>query len=577
MVVNKLNWLIGGEAGYGIMSIGLAFSKTCSRGGLHIFDYPEYPSLIRGGHNVYYVCVDEKEIFSQKRAVNLLVALNRETIDLHKSELSDDAGIIYDPESVKIGKSEFDSKISLFPVPLLKFAQDIGKDKIMMNTVALGSSIAVVDYDFALLDSVIRDQFTGKGEDIINTNISTAKAGYDYVKNNFKKEFTYKLKKSGKEKYMVLTSNDAFCLGAIKAGCKFLAAYPMTPINSILHYLKSKEKECKMVVIQPEDEIAAINIAIGAAYAGVRSMTCSSGGGFSLMVEALGMAGMSETPLVIVESQRGSPSSGLPTWTEQGDLRFLMHASQGEFPRIIIAPGDVKDAFYFGMDAFNLAEKYQMPVFLIMDKYISESHKSTTKFDEGLIKIDRGLLITNDAKIGEKYERYRITKSGISQRAIPGLKNRLVMTSSYEHSEIGLFDEGAENHIKMMEKRLHKLKLAAEDVPKPALYGPKKAKLTIIGWGSTKGPILEAMKTLNEKRDLVNYLQITTILPFPANFVKKILDSNKTIVLENNATGQLISVIKENTLKTPDYSYLKYDGRPFYPEDIVKKVRGLIK
>jgi len=307
-IVNKLNWLIGGEAGYGIMSIGVAFSKICSRGGLHIFDYVEYPSLIRGGHNAYYVSVEDKEVFSQKRDVNLLIALNRETIDLHKNELSPDAGIIYDSETVKIGK--FSPKISLYPVPLIKFAQEIGKDKLMMNTVALGACVAVVDYDFDLLASVIKEQFTGKGDEIVNVNINSARAGYDYVKKNFKNKFHYQLKKTGKGKSMIVSGNDAFCLGAIKAGCKFLAAYPMTPINSILHYMKAKEKECNFVVVQPEDEIAAINIAIGASYAGVRSMTCSSGGGFSLMVEALGMAGITETPLVIVESGRGGPAQG---------------------------------------------------------------------------------------------------------------------------------------------------------------------------------------------------------------------------------------------------------------------------
>ena len=574
-IVNKLNWLIGGEAGYGIMSIGVAFSKICSRGGLHIFDYVEYPSLIRGGHNAYYVSVEDKEVFSQKRDVNLLIALNRETIDLHKNELSPDAGIIYDSETVKIGK--FSPKISLYPVPLIKFAQEIGKDKLMMNTVALGACVAVVDYDFDLLASVIKEQFTGKGDEIVNVNINSARAGYDYVKKNFKNKFHYQLKKTGKGKSMIVSGNDAFCLGAIKAGCKFLAAYPMTPINSILHYMKAKEKECNFVVVQPEDEIAAINLAIGASYAGVRSMTCSSGGGFSLMVEALGMAGITETPLVIVESGRGGPSSGLPTWTEQGDLRFLMHASQGEFPRIILAPGDVDDCFYFGMQAFNLAEKYQLPVFLIMDKYVSESHKSTKKFNDKLIKIERGLLIDEDGKLGEKYERYKFTDSGISKRAVPGLKNRVVMTSSYEHSELGLFDDGAENHVRMMDKRLGKLKLALKDAPKPVLYGPKKAKLTIIGWGSTKYPILEALKTLNEKKAVANYLQITSIIPFHSDIVAKVMDSSKTLIIENNATAQLRGVIRENTLKTPDYTYLKYDSRPFYPEDIVKKVHGLIK
>ena len=434
--VNDLNWKIAGEAGYGIKSVGLMFSKTCIRGGLQIFDYSEYPSLVRGGHNTYQVNVGEDEKFAPKVLVNLLVALNQNTIDFNKDELAKGAGLIYDNEDKKIDVSFIDEKkYTLFPIPLTKLAEDAGGKKVMRNSVSLGASIGLINYDFDLLKSVIEDAFEKKGEEIVDMNIKIAKAGYDYVKENFDVEkFPFHLKPIKGPKRMVLTANEAIALGAIQAGCKFMSAYPMTPASSILHYMAANAEKHSIVVKQTEDELSAMTMGLGANFAGVRAMTCTSGGGFALMVEALGLSGITETPMVIAEVMRPGPATGLPTWTEQADLRFLIHAAQGEFPRIIIAPGDIGEAFYGTHHAFNLAEKYQLPVFVLSDKFISESYKSEEFFDVKKLKIERGEMISDaQLKKAKDYKRYKFTDTGVSPRSIPGQQGGIYDANSDEH------------------------------------------------------------------------------------------------------------------------------------------------
>lgn len=573
--INNFNWKIGGEAGYGIKAIGQMFSQTASRGGLHIFDYSEYPSLIRGGHNTYQVNVQEREVFSQKRAVNLLAALNQDTIDFHLTELSRDAGVIYDNED-KIDVSALkNKKITLFPIPLTRLAKEAGGKEVMRNSIALGASVALVNYEFDLLKGVIEDTFKSKGEKIVSLNVKLAETGFNYAREKFSvDDFPYQLKKIAGPKRMVLSASEAIGLGAIKAGCKLLSAYPMTPSTPILHYLATQEKNHNIIVKQPEDEISAMTMVIGANYAGVRAMTCTSGGGFSLMVEGLGLAGMTETPLVIVEAQRPGPATGLPTWTEQGDLRFLMHAAQGEFPRVIIAPGDVEEAFYHTQIAFNLAEKYQMPVFILSDKFLSESNKSQEFFDSQKTKIERGALLSKiELKKEKVYKRYALTSNGVSPRSIPGQIGGIFNANSDEHDEYGFSSDEAENRVRMMEKRMAKLEEAKKELPAPIIYGPEKAEVTLVGWGSTKGPILEAMKLLEKEGVKVNFLHLIYVHPFPQEKVTEVLQNAKTLVLiENNFTAQLGSLIREHTGIDIEKKLLKYNGRPFYPDEIGKYV-----
>lgn len=579
MTVNNFQWKIGGEAGYGIMSSGAMFSQIMLKSGLYVFDYPEYPSLIRGGNNTYQVRVSSEKIYSQVWPVNLLVALNQETVDLHKEELSFDAGVIYNTDNTKIDSTHFRPTVKLYPIPLDTIAEKEGGNKLMRNTVAIGASLALLGNDFNLLKDIINATFSGKkdGQSICEANIKAGQAGYNYIKKNFPEPFNYKIEKLENPNRMILTGNEAIVWGAIKAGCKFFAGYPMTPASSILHNMAQQARNYNIIVKHTEDEISAINMACGAGYTGVRAMTATAGGGFSLMVEALGMAGMMEIPLVIVEAMRPGPSTGLPTWTGQGDLKFLLSASQDEFPRFVLAPSDVEQCFYLTQEAFNLAEKYQTPVIIITDKYLAESRKWVEKFDSNKIKIARGDILGVDELLKmDDYKRYLETKSGVSPRSLPGLISGEHIANSDEHNENGFSDEGSEVRIKMMDKRFRKMEIAKNSIPEPVLIGEKKADCTLIGWGSTRGPILEAMKILAEKGIKTNYLQIVYLNPFPARKVNEVLDkAKKTVLIENNKTAQLASLIKEKTGRDVDYELLKYDGRPFYPEEIFNSIKEI--
>lgn len=579
-----IQWLIGGEAGYGIMTTGMMMSKIFARHGLSVFDYVEYPSLIRGGHNAYYVRGSDEQIFSQKKTIDILVALNRETVDLHKHELSENAAVVYDNETIEVKTDEFSVPVELYPVPFLKLAKEQGADKLMINTVAVGASLGLFSENFAILAEILKATFTRKGEPIVVLNTNTAKAGYDFVKANHAQAFPIKVTKTEK-KQMLVGGGEAVGMGAIRAGLKFAAIYPMTPINSVMNYLSSKAHEYSLVIKEPEDEIAGINMAIGASFTGVRSLAATSGGGFSLMVEGLGLAAQTETPLVIIEGMRPGPATGLPTWTDQGDVRFVLHAAQGEFPRIVLAPGDFLEAFEFTMKAFNLAEKYQLVVIVLVDKYLMEGRATVDyekfKIQSSKFKIDRGKMLTDqEAAAQQDYKRYALADDGISPRTIPGQKGGIHLAGSDEHDEMGLYNEEADNRIKMMDKRFKKLEtaIANGEFDPPVLHGSSEASLTVVSFGSTKLPILEAMKWLAKEGVSINYLQVAYLSPFPgiqvADIIKK---AKKTMVIENNMHGQFEGLIREHTGLSVNDHLRKYDGRPFYPEEIVMKVKEVLK
>jgi len=575
--MSEFSWKIGGEAGYGIMTTGFIFGKTFVKAGFFAFDTNEYPSLIRGGHNTYTVRVSQEPIFSHVKKIDVLVALTDIAIEKNATEVKKDGFIIYDVGHVKFQKEI--KGVNLIPVPLTQIALEKGKQNIMRNNVALGASFALIDVDPSILYNMIKESFGGKkGQDVADANVNAAKAGYEYVKENFSNIKKIQIKSNGNKKRMYINGNEAIAIGSIKAGCKFYSAYPMTPASSIMHYLASKEFDYNIVVKQTEDEIAAINMAIGANFAGVRAMTATSGGGFALMSEALGLAALTETPLVVVLAQRPGPSTGMPTHTEQGDLRFVMHASNGEFPRVVIAPGDASECFYETFNAFNIAEKYQLPVIIITDKFLAESHTTTEKFFLKSLKIDRGSLLTEEYinKIKD-YKRYENTISGISPRSLPSQENLIFKAATDEHDEYGNINEEADNRVIHVDKRFRKIKVLETEIDGAKVYGDADADVTIIGWGSTKGPIFEAMKILSKKGIKVNYLQILYIMPFPKSKAKIVLDkANKKILVENNKTAQLGSIIKEEIGIDVDYKILKYDGRPFLPEDIATKIEEVL-
>lgn len=561
---------IGGEAGFGIKIAGATLGKVFSRMGYDISDYTEYPSLIRGGHNTFEITIGTN-VFYHQRPIDLLVALNQKTVDSHISEMATGSGIIFDPAKVKVEAKD----IHPYAVPLSEIIKQIGGSDLMKNTVALGAVLAVLGAELGGLLEIIRQAFTKKSEAVVASNLKAGQGGYDFIKKNFKEKFPKTVEKLPPKEQIYLTGNEAVGMGAIAAGCKLFAAYPMTPATSVLEFMAKQGTKTGIVVRQTEDEISALNVAIGAGFTGVRSMVCTSGGGFSLMVEALGLAGITETPVVIFEAQRPGPATGLPTWTEQGDLRFLLHAAQSEFPRMIIAPGDASECFYHTAQAFNFAEKYQMPVFVVSDKDLAESGRTISKFDTARVKIDRG-QITDEAQLASgSFLRYKITESGVSSRSLPGAAGGEYDANSDEHDEYGLSSDDSLNRVNQMDKRMRKLAVALNEVPDPILYGLKNADLTIVSWGSTKGTILQALEELKDQS--VNFLHFIYVWPFPTPNSKKMLtQAKKLMVIENNATGQLDSLIKEFVGRIPEIRCLKYDGRPFWPNEIVDEIKKVM-
>lgn len=578
-MLNNFSWKIGGEAGYGILSAGAMFSRSMIRSGFYVYDYPEYPSLIRGGHNTYEVAVSDKKVYAPRRPINILIALNQDTVDEHRDELSDDAIVIFNEDNTKVPEGFYPDSVSIIGIPLESLAIKAEVGKVARNTVAMGASFALLDLPFDNLKDVIELNFKLKKKDdsIIMANLTAARSGYDFIKENFKKESNYKTKPLENPGRMIMTGNDAMSWGAIQAGCRFYSAYPMTPASSILHTLAAQARKYKLVVKHVEDEISAINAAIGASFAGVRAMTGTSGGGFALMSEAWGMAGIMEVPLVAIEAMRGGPSTGVATWTSQADLKFVLSASQGEFPRFVIAPGDVEQCFSLIQDAFNIADKYQTPVMFLTDKILASSHKWVETEGLKIIPIDRGAVLSEKDLTGsEGYLRHKYTDSGISPRSLPGMKGGEHVLNSDEHNEKGYSEEDAEEVTKMMDKRFRKETTALKEIPPPIFEGDKRADITLISWGSTRGTILEAMDELKKQGKKVNFLQIIYISPFPVYAVKLVFkNAKKVAIIENNKTGQLAGWLREQTGLSPDYKILKYDGRPFFTQELVETIKGL--
>ena len=564
-MTTEINIMVGGEAGQGVQSVGFLLAKAFIRWGYYVFADQDYESRVRGGHNFFRVRAGDNPVNAISEKIDVLIALNKESIDLHRAEIKDDGLVVYDGEKIEQPRSR-----NLLSVPIERLAKDSPGDILMANTVALGATLSLVGYDIELLKGLLTGFFRGEAA---LKNVQAAEAGYRYVQESSTVSFSNKLKKISNVRRMLLNGNEAIALGAIAAGCKFMSAYPMTPVTSIMEYLAGKSEEFGLVVVPAEDEIAAINMVIGAAYAGVRAMTATSGGGFCLMVEGVGLAGMTETPIVVIEGQRAGPAIGLPTRTEQADLEFIIHAAHGEFPRVVFAPATIDDCFWLAVKAFNLAERYQLPVLILSDHYLAGSYFTTDKFDLNRVTIDRGLLFTEN-KGGSEYKRHAYTESGISPRAYPGDKNALVVTDSDEHDEAGHLIEDAETRTKMMDKRLRKLNGLKEETIQPKFYGPANADILLVGWGSTNGVIKEAVDMVNESGGNCGSLHLSQLWPFPVESVTAaIKKARKSYVIENNATGQLAKLIRRETGLSVSNNILKYDGRPFTPTQILRELR----
>lgn len=575
--MNDMTFKIAGAAGQGVESSGAGFAQALAKGGLHIFALQDYMSRIRGGLNFFQVRVHEQPLYCHEDAVHILLPLNLEALETYRDEVVEGGGIIYDEGLEVDRRSIVNRRRKAMPVPLLEIAKEHG-ERVMANTAALGAAAGVVGYSYERLADVIRENFRRKGGEVVAANLRVARAAYLYAGERYAADFAWKLAEvPGAPRRMVMSGNQAIALGALAGGCRFISAYPMTPATSIIVWMAKHERQFGVVTKHAEDEIAAICMAIGANFVGARAMTATSGGGFALMAEALGLAGMNEVPLVVVEAQRGGPSTGLPTRTEQSDLLFLLNASHGEFPRLLLAPGTVEECFECGWRAFNLAETYQTPVIILTDQLLAASLRTVevAAIDFDKVVIDRGKLLGGEEldALTEPYKRHLFTKDGISPRAVPGHPKAVYATASDEHDEFGHITEDPDNRRRMMHKRMQKQEIARRDIAPPTCYGPGEAPLVLVGWGSTYGVLREVVDRLDGKARMVHFRDLW---PFPAPAAAQALRGGKLVVVENNYNGQFKRLLQSETCIQVDHAVLRYDGRPFSPEDVLaglKEVR----
>ncbi|MFA6214833.1 MAG: 2-oxoacid:acceptor oxidoreductase subunit alpha [Candidatus Micrarchaeia archaeon] len=578
-VVNRVNFLIGGPAGSGVATVGTLCAKCLQRSGLSVFGTNDYPSLIKGGHNTYLVSASPEHLYSLVGKPDILIALDKKTVEFHAGEISEGGAIIFDSNKAS-GAEELVKRqdVRMVGVPLSQMAAAAGGE-IMFNTVALGAAMGILALDFAVLENMLGKIWARKGQKVADANIAAAKAGYEFSKSIVNGSFKAKIEFIKREKTLFMNGNEACVAGALRAGCKFVAEYPMSPSSSILHLMAGHERDYGVIVKQTEDETSAANMIAGAAFAGARSMTATSGGGFALMSEAIGMMGIMELPCVIFESQRCGPSTGLPTYTEQADLKFALHTSQGEFPRVVMAPGDANECFLESFNAFNLAELLQLPVIVLIDKYLSESSSTVDDIRNVPLKVERGRLMTDAQMEGaEGFRRYELTANGVSPRSIPGQKNGMHVCSSYEHDETGFTSEEGKMRVSQIDKRAKKLALIPEAYIAPKFFGASEelADILMVCWGSTKGPAREALKMLEAKGVAARLMHICYASPFPVSAVTSALRRAKdAVIFEGNSEAQMRSLILEKTGFYIKRAYLRYDGRPFTPEEMAAHVAGL--
>jgi 2-oxoglutarate/2-oxoacid ferredoxin oxidoreductase subunit alpha len=572
---------IGGEAGQGIATPGDILARIFARRGLHLNAYNAYQSIIRGGHTFLTIRASDSQVTNMGDKLDVLIPLNQDTMNRHLKLLRSGACVIYDGDKLKPG--EHAQGVQLCPMPMKQLC---GANKLGGNTVAIAATLQMIGIEFEPLEQVLTRQFKKKGDAVIAENVSMARAGYDYAATNFK-SFPVKAPK-GPKPLAVVTGNQTAALGGAAAGVKFYAAYPMSPSTGVLMWMAAHARQLGIMVRQVEDEIGVMNMVIGAAHAGCRAMCATSGGGFALMSEAIGMSGMIETPIVCVDVQRAGPATGVPTKTEQGDLWQILGAGQGDYPKIIVAPTTQLDIFKTIIELFNLVDKYQCPGMVLTDLLISEGTSSVDPAELNFnVKIDRGELIFPNGN-GENpfggandnaYLRYKNTKSGISPRAVPGVPGHIHVAATDEHDEDGtLISDEYTNPAKrrmMVEKRARKMETVLAQIAPPKLFGPENAQVTLVGWGSTEGVIREAIEKLAGDEGIVaNHLHLKWIVPFHADEVSRILErSKRVIIVENNYSGQFARYLRSETGFKAHGHIRKYDGEPFMPHHIVEAVK----
>ncbi|AEH48507.1 2-oxoacid:acceptor oxidoreductase subunit alpha [Parageobacillus thermoglucosidasius] len=578
-MIHQLSWKVGGQQGEGIESTGEIFSIALNRLGYYLYGYRHFSSRIKGGHTNNKIRVSTTPVRSIADDLDILVAFDQESIDFNFHELRDGGIVIADAKfhpTIPEGRN-----VTLYAVPFTEIATNLGTS-LMKNMVAVGASSAVLGIDISAYQEVVQEIFGRKGQQVVEKNMEAIRAGAQYMKEQLGDRVqTMKLAKADGKKRMFMIGNDALALGALAGGARFMAAYPITPASEIMEYLIKKLPELGGAVIQTEDEIAACTMAIGANYAGVRAFTASAGPGLSLMAESIGLAGMTETPLVIVDTQRGGPSTGLPTKQEQSDLMAMIYGTHGEIPKIVIAPSTVQEAFYDMAEAFNLAEEYQCPVIVLSDLQLSLGKQTVEPLEYDKIEIRRGKLVTEELPPLEKkgnFKRYEVTEDGISPRVLPGTPNGIHHVTGVEHAETGTPSEAAANRKAQMDKRLRKLKHIQFNTPVHKNVKHDEADLLIVGFISTRGAIEEAIERLEQDGVKVNHAHIRLLHPFPTEEVLPLVKAaKKVVVVEQNATGQLANILKMNVGHAEKIAnVLKYDGNPFLPNEVYTKCKELL-
>ncbi|OZT78327.1 2-oxoacid:acceptor oxidoreductase subunit alpha [Salinicoccus roseus] len=571
----QLSWKVGGQQGEGIESTGEIFSTTLNRMGYHLYSYRHFSSRIKGGHTNNNVRISTKEVRAVSDNINILVAFDQQTIDLNSHELVE-GGIILADSKFNPEKDE-DLDVQLISIPFTATAKELGS-QLMKNMVAIGASARLMNLELQPFKDMIYTMFIRKGQEIVDSNHEALIQGYQLMDDEMDTlRGDFEMLPSDSDPRLFLIGNDAISFGALNAGVRFMAAYPITPASEIMEYMISHLPKVGGTVIQTEDEIAAVTMAIGSNYAGARSFTSSAGPGLSLMMESIGLSGMTETPLVIVDTMRGGPSTGLPTKQEQSDLMQMIYGTHGDIPKIVLAPSDVEDAFYTTIEAFNLAEYYQVPVILLSDLQMSLGKQSSAPFDMSRVEIDRGKTITEDIEGQEDdyFERYSDEEDGISPRPIPGTKGGIHHVTGVEHSTVGTPNEGPENRQLQMDKRMRKLKDFTMDEPFKA-RGGVESELLILSFLSVNGVANEAAERIDADITTINLKQIH---PFPIDALRPYLDGAKEIlVIEQNYSAQLQSVLKMNYHGHDRIrSHVKYDGTPFKPNEIEAHINSILK
>ncbi|MBN8434669.1 2-oxoacid:acceptor oxidoreductase subunit alpha [Priestia flexa] len=578
-MVKQLSWKVGGQQGEGIESTGEIFSTALNRLGYYLYGYRHFSSRIKGGHTNNKIRVSTTQVRSVSDDLDILVAFDQETIDVNVHELRQ-GGIVIGDAKFKPALPESCTTATLYSVPFTEIATELGTS-LMKNMVAVGASSAVLHIDTDVFEEVVLEIFGRKGQQVVQKNMEAIKRGAEYIREQLGENLeTMRLEPADGQKRMFMIGNDAIALGAVAGGARFMPAYPITPASEIMEYLIKKLPQFGGTVIQTEDEIAACTMAIGANYAGVRALTASAGPGLSLMMESIGLAGITEQPIVIIDTQRGGPSTGLPTKQEQSDLMAMIYGTHGEIPKIVMAPSTVEEAFYDTIEAFNLAEEYQCPVIMLTDLQLSLGKQSVNPLDYSRIQIRRGKLQEDELpelEAKEYYKRYEVTKDGVSPRVVPGMKNGIHHVTGVEHDETGKPSESPINRNNQMDKRMRKLDSIQFKTPIHLYSDEVDSDVLFVGFNSTRGAIEEAMERLEADGLRVNHAHIRLIHPFPVDEILPYVNgAKKVIVVENNATGQLANILKMNVGNHHKVqSILKYDGNPFLPQEVYTKSKEM--